>query len=167
MIPLRLQEGLKKRLESLFDKKQYPRPSKNTEDLSKNYASKMNIYSQNLPIKEQADEVFAPFTLIKLNDGGQASSNAKHVVHVSILVGMYDESATTGFRDVSLALTTIMDELKNRPNVEGMYELDLDAPIDWELSEEETYPYFFGGLSVHFKTPIIEFGGRKDVEGLI
>ena len=167
MIPLRLQEGLKKRLENIFETKQYTRPAKDTEDLSKEYFSKMNIYLQNLPNKEQADEVFAPFIVIKLNTGGQANSNAKHLVNVSILVGMYDETATVGYRDVSLVLTNIMDELKNRPVIDGMYELDSDSPIDWELSEEETYPYFFGGLSVHFKAPILEFGERLDVEGLI
>lgn len=168
MIPLRLQEGIKKRLETLFEKNQYRRPPKAKENESEVYYSKMNFYSQNLPIKSSKDDTPYPLVLVKLVTGSKQNLNSEHIINVQIAVGMYNNSKTDeGHRDVATALSSAIEHFEKNPIVEGMFELDLNAPIDWELSDEDTFPYYFGAVSLHFKMPLELHKKRKDVEGLI
>lgn len=167
MIPLRLQSELKERFEKLFADKQYERPPKDAESPTEKYYDQMKVFQQNLPIKTKADDVYAPFIIVQLHTGNQPSTNAKNTVNVYVLVGMFDSSGSSGYQDVAQALNQVIDDLKKFPKFADHYELDLESSIDWELSEEETYPYYYGGVSLHFKMPILEFGERYDLEGLI
>lgn len=167
MIPLRMQKGLIDRLEKLFEEKEYQRPAKDDESSNEKHFEKMKIYNQHLPIKETADDVYVPFTLVQMHTGKQANSKSKNIVNVSLIIGMYDEFNSTGYQEVALTINTIINNLKSYPLIEDMFELDLEEPIEWEIGEEETYPFYFGGLNVNFKMPIIEFGQRYDLEGLI
>lgn len=167
MIPLRLLDCLEKRLTKVFSEKIYKRPPNNVEDIEQILEVPMQFFKHNLPNKEEENQIFAPFTLLKLNTGGQKNYNSSHITNVSILVGMYDETLTTGYQDVALALNDIMQNIKDYPIIEGMFELDYESPIDWEIADEETYPHFFGGINLNFKTVFLDFERRKDVEGLI
>lgn len=168
MIPLRLQEGIKKRLEALFEKNQYQRPPKTKEDEGKKYYSPLNFYSQNLPIKNSKDDSPYPLVLVKLMTGSKPNLQSEHNINVQIAVGMYNNSkADEGHRDVATVLSFAIEHFEKNPLVEGMFELNLDSPIDWELSDEDTFPYYFGAVSMHFKIPLESYTKRKDVEGLI
>lgn len=168
MIPLRLQEGIRKRLENLFEKNQYQRPPKSKESESDINYSKLNFFEQNLPAKNAKDDSPYPLVLVKLVHGDKANSNADHKINIQIAVGMYNNSKSDGgHRDVAQILSSSIEHFEKNPIVEGMFELDLDSPINWELSDEDTFPYYFGAVSLNFKMPLEQFKSRTDVEGLV
>jgi hypothetical protein len=36
------------------------------------------------------------------------------------------------------------------------WRFNLRYPIEWSLSDEDTYPYYYGGLLMHFEVAAIE-----------
>lgn len=164
MIPFSLQQSLKKRILRLFKEKQYKTPRKTAESTCK---AEMSVYTQDLPIPEEKNQQFAPFVLTKIHSGGQKSFKSSHSTNVSIVVSIYETDKTAGFETLANCINSIISEIKKRPVFDNTFELDFDSPIDWEVSEEDTYPYFFGGISLNFKTIYLDFENRVDVEGLI
>ncbi|AMW99313.1 hypothetical protein [Rummeliibacillus stabekisii] len=168
MIPLRLQKGIIKRLEKLFKKNQYQRPPKSDEIESDVHYSKLNFYEQNLPIKNAKDDSPYPLVLVKLMHGDKANSKADHIINIQIAVGVYNNlKSCDGHRDVAQILSSSIEHFEKNPIIEGMFELDLDSSINWELSDEDTFPFYFGAVSLNFKIPLEQFKNRTDVEGLI
>ena len=163
MIPLNLLLGLEERMKKVFADSHYNRPPKNDEE--DDQLSNINIYTQQLPVKESEDDSPFPFILIKLQNGSQANTSADHLVSVNIVVGMYDgENNNQGDRDVSLGINKIFKSLSKDPVIGGVFPLHEDSEIGWSISDEETAPYFFGALGATFVAPKFE---REDLEGLI
>lgn len=164
MIPLELQDGLKKRVESIFENYRYKRPSKDNEETDQ--LTSMHVYTQNLPVKESKDDSPFPFVLIKLEEGNQANLiDADHLVNVNLIVGMYDsDNDNQGYRDVSLVLNKIFESISRNPVIDGVFDLNANSKINWSISDEETGPFYFGGIGFTFTAPKFE---REDLEGLI
>lgn len=153
MIPLRLLDGLKERIETIFANYQYKRPA--SADEEEDPYSSVNVYTQRLPVKENRDDTPFPFVLVKLIQGNQADLvESDHLVNVSIIVGMYNrDNDNQGDRDVSLAIDKIVESLLKDPIIDGVFNLDTESELNWSISEEETEPFFFGGLACTYVAP--------------
>lgn len=161
MIPLRLQEGLKARMNNVFASHQYKRPAKLDEE--EDQFSNVNIYEQNLPVKKSEDDSPFPFVLVQLRDGSQPDQKeSDHLVNVSIIVGMYDiDDSNQGYRDVSLTINKIFESLSKKPIIDGVFNLDTDSELTWSISDEETFPFYFGAIGATFVAPKFK---REDLE---
>lgn len=164
MIPLQLQDGLEKRMQLIFKDFQYKRPAKEDEEIDP--LVPIHIYTQNLPVKQSKDDSPFPFILIRLLQGRQEDMiDSDHLVQVNLIVGMYDnEKDNQGYRDVSLALNKIFESLSRNPIIDGVFPLDTESELNWSLSDEETDPFYFGGLSATFVAPKFQ---REDLEVFI
>lgn len=164
MIPLDLQKGVVKRLEEVFENIQYEKPPKTGKkvDEETNSLRKVQVFSQKLPVKEGKNDTQFPFVLVKLVDGVQTDRSNPHIVQIAIYVGVYDESfENQGHEDVSLMLNKIIHAFETHPIVGGCFEVDFESPINWSIADENTEPFYYGGVSIHFEVPKV---GRTDLE---
>lgn len=167
MIPLTLQKGIVERMEEVFKNIQYMKPPKtgaNVEE-SNSELQKVQVFSQRLPVKTGKNDSQFPFVLVKLVDGVQTDRENPYIVQVAIYVGVYDEDFNNrGHEDVSLMLNKIIHTFQEKPIVGGSFEVDFESPITWSIADEDTEPYFYGGISLHFEAPKID---RTDLEAFL
>lgn len=167
MIPLELQRGVVKRLEEVFQNIQYEKPPNTGKNatVEPSVLREVQVFSQRLPVKEGKNDNHFPFVLVKLADGVQANRMSQHIVQIAIYVGVYDESfENQGHADVSLMLNKIIHTFQSSPVIDDMFQVDFDSPITWSISDEDTDPYFYGGISLHFEAPKVD---RTDLEAFL
>lgn len=102
-----------------------------------------------------AEQVPFPYILIRLTDGVITNIGGEQTVSVNIIIGTVDRSADNqGYKDVLNIIQKIYERFSKNAILAGRYECAM--PIEWALQEEESFPYFFGGMALNFKTtPII------------
>ena len=154
MIPIELQSRLIERMEKLF--KHF-----RVEDEEKYIA--LNIYPQDLPEKTDHDEEHYPYVIVKLVTGSDEEENSPHQVRVLFIVGVFDhDNKYRGYKYVATIMSKIYQDLKRLRVVGDRFELVY--PINWVIHEEDTHPYFFGGIETYWEAPQPL---REDVEELI
>lgn len=118
-------------------------------------------YQQQLPvITEDEDDVsaFFPYCIIRLLDGETQDDNDCWLVKTNILIGCYDEANdTNGHLDVLETIQRITDRFAKKPLLSKKYMAQ--QHVQWALQDEDTYPYYFGGIELSFYLPKI---GRED-----
>lgn len=163
MIAYFLQDNLADELESLFAGKTLEEPSGGR--------SAIHVFKQNLPIptiKDVPDEVtdemleegtYAavtvedpyPYIIVRLDSGEIKEDGIEQTVTVNILVGVISRDySNQGHKDVLNILQDIYERFSKNPILAGAYECS--AIPSWALQEEASYPYFFGGMTMIFRT---------------
>ena len=155
MIPTNLQDDLIMRLEKAFEHDLF--------NAKGGKRSKLSFFTQNLPKKTDADDEFFPFILIKLIDGEQKNQQSDNMTNIAFVIGVYDnDTEQQGYRDITHIINKIVENVKKNPIVGR--EFELSYPLKWKLHEEETDPYYFGGVEVPFITSQFR---NIETEGLI
>lgn len=119
---------------------------------------KMQVFKHNLPVSKEEDspEPF-PFLLIRLPEGEiMLGSN---IVKVMIIIGIYDPNENMqGTQDVLSAIELIRQDFGRTTTLNGKYSLIYSDkyPIRWSIPDEDTYPYFYGGMELYFRLPRTE-----------
>ena len=114
------------------------------DDLFKDSAGeyiKMNVYEQNLPIRQDED---APDPIPE--------------VLVTLLIGYFDDDAgNNGHKGVLGIIQKIQERFMKEPMLAKQFYFmnDEQHPFDWALQDEESFPYFFGAASMTFATAAI------------
>lgn len=140
-----LQDALVADLLTLFGERRYKAPDGGTEHLS--------VFAQNLPKRqsENDDDPF-PYIIVRIDSGDIETQTDPHKVVVMFLVGIYDDDPQNqGHRAVLEIMELIQQHYEEMPLVDGKYTF-ID-PFKWALQDEESYPYFFGGVEISFKLP--------------
>lgn len=92
-----------------------------------------------------------PYAIVRIQDGKIETINGAQNVTVLIILGVYDESLENqGHKDVLNMIQKIYERFAKNAILAGKYELL--HPIEWTLQEEESYPYFIGGIALNFGT---------------
>ncbi|MCD5324774.1 MULTISPECIES: hypothetical protein [Pontibacillus] len=156
MIPLELQDDLKKELEKLFVGIPFP--------LADGEEGPLNIYEQYLPTKSgRRDSNQYPCLLVKLLEGEEQEEEAPYTIQVTLMAGVYDGSEERiGHESVKLILRKVYDFLKKKPVIGGKFECTY--PIKWALTDEDFHPYYYGGIEASFTVPKTI---REDVNHLL
>lgn len=135
----------------------------------------INIYTQHLPesppeisttdiagigvsgfqdfSSDRADEFF-PFVIVYVQDGVIQEGLMAHTVQAGLAIGIYDDSSDRqGHRDV-LQIISKVEERFEKNNLLAK-KFILQFPVEWSLQDpdDDTHPYYFGGLSLNFDTP--------------
>lgn len=124
---------------------------------------RLNVFIDSLPIPEGEDspEPF-PYLVIRAMEGGKDEPDAAEVVKVIILIGIYDGSTENrGYVDVRNVIDRLRQRFERDPVLAGKY-LRLHSasyPIRWTIPDEDTWPYFFGGVELSFALPSVTQGG--------
>ena len=150
MIPTQLQDALVKELSRLFKDFKLKSPNKNE-------MVELTILPQDLPIiyKYEDDEENEPFPymIVKL-DSGNIDDGEAHKVKVLILIGIFDNNENKqGYRDV----LNIIDRIYIRFGKDRMldHQYEVEWPFRWQLYEDDTHPYYFGGIEMSFNIPSV------------
>lgn len=142
-----LQEEIVKELEAIF-----------RGDLFKNslgeYA-KLNVYEQQLPIREDEDSPDPmPYIIVRLETGSTKSGTDPQEVLVTLLFGYFDDSPeNNGHKGVLGMIQKVHERFEKQPMLANQFMFQ--DPFDWALQDEESFPYFFGAASMTFKTAAI------------
>lgn len=142
-----LQEELVKELEAIF-----------RGDLFKNSLGeyvKLNVYEQQLPIKEDEDSPDPmPYITVRIETGSTKSGTDPQEVLVTLLFGYFDDSPeNNGHKGVLGMIQKVHERFEKQPMLANQFMFQ--DPFDWALQDEESFPYFFGAASMTFKTAAI------------
>ena len=119
----------------------------------------LNIYAQNLPIREDEDAPDpVPYIVVRVLDGKVKGWVEAQEVQVMLILGCFDDNINNDGHEILLELIQKIEErfLKNPIlSKQFMFLNDEQHPFEWALQEEESFPYFFGAISMSFRTPTI------------
>lgn len=135
-----LQDDMVADLTSLLQNRRYNKPDGGTAAIS--------VFAQNLPKRqsENDDDPF-PYVIVRLNNGNIENQTSPHKVSVYLLVGIYDDAMENqGHRAVLEIMEVIQQHYEETPLLSGKFVFT--DPVNWALQDEESYPYFFGGLEI-------------------
>lgn len=119
----------------------------------------LNIYAQNLPIREDEDAPDpVPYIVVRVLDGKVKGWVEAQEVQVMLIFGCFDDNVNNDGHEILLELIQKIEErfLKNPIlSKQFMFLNDEQHPFEWALQEEESFPYAFGAISMSFRTPTI------------
>lgn len=147
-----LQTGIVADLNGLFQDSLYKTPA--------GTMAKPSFFMQFLPKRqsEEDDDPF-PYGIVRLDNGAIAGPTDPHQVAIIILVGVFDDAIENqGHTTVLEIMEKIQEHYQREPVVKDLGgrmigRLNTDTPVSWALQDEESYPFFFGGLNLTFDLP--------------
>ena len=117
-------------------------------------------YEQMLPIvvnDEEDDSQFFPYFIVKLGDGKTQDDDSPWIVTTDIYLGCHDNSEKAeGHRHILNMVQKICDRFAAEPLMNSKFRAEPD--MEWALQDEDTYPFYFGGVRIRFNIPKI---GRR------
>lgn len=123
--------------------------------------SGVHVYKQNLPIilsDEEDDSKFLPYAIVRLSEGKTEDDNTPWVDTVDIHFGVHDpRESNQGHQHIMVMCQRVIDRFAAEPLLAKKYRAEQD--IEWALLDEDTYPYYLGGVRMKFNVPKI---GRRD-----
>lgn len=121
----------------------------------------VNVYEQNLPVvtdDEEDESQFFPYALVKLETGKTADDDSPWVVATEIHFGICDHSKKNiGHRHIMNMIQDVVDRFAAEPLLNQKFRAEQD--IEWAVQDEDTYPFYFGGVAISFNVPKI---GRRE-----
>jgi hypothetical protein len=173
-----LQQDLVDELKRLFDGALFRTPGEPDES-GKPKMAPLRVFPQALPIPEPANppdgdldpELIEeglglsdlnadpyPYIIVRVESGSIKEIGGEQTVKATLLFGAFDDSYTNqGHRDVLHMIQKIYERFSKNAILAAKYENVM--PINWALQDEESYPYYFGGMELFFNTLPI---GRED-----
>lgn len=119
-----------------------------------------NLYAQNLPVVQSDDEdetKFFPYAIIKVYDGKTEDDDSPWTVTADIHLGVHDpDEDNQGHQHVAIMIQRIVNRFAAEPLLDHKYRAQQD--MEWALQDEETFPFFFGGVRIKFSVPKIGRG---------
>lgn len=108
----------------------------------------LNIFKQNLPKRDVDEDDPFPYCVIRLISGSHnAVKDDENAIRVLLVFGIYDDSfENTGGIMLNL-INRIVTRLSENNVLKTFYQ---KGNISWAIDDEDTYPYFFGGIDLTF-----------------
>lgn len=142
-------------------------------DYRQHHMAPLNVYAQAIPIRETASPEIPsepedgediepvpppqdpdaevdpfPYIIVRLNSGELTTPDAYHNVSVLLLVGIFDDNPDNqGHATVMDIIERIQMHYLQQPSLGDFQYMD---PINWVLQDEESYPYYYGAIQLHF-----------------
>lgn len=163
MVATLLQDALAAELAEIFRYHLFRDPQGNT--------VKINIFKQSLPVPTAAampetvtDEELEegtydpvakedpyPYIIVRVEQGTIEDIDQAQTVVINLIIGVIDRDyKNQGHKDVLNIIQRIYERFAKKAILANKYECT--PPMEWALQDEESYPYFFGGLALNFKT---------------
>jgi hypothetical protein len=138
MIPALLQDYLVEEVKTLFTG--FTLKNVNGEEVA------MNVYPQYLPARTgQKDTAYYPFIVVKLLGGDDPNETDPNQCRILFYCGVFDDAENyQGHKDCLTVMQKIYDHLMRNLVFGNKYEVEY--PIKWALTDEDFYPYYYGGL---------------------
>ena len=142
----------------------------------------INVYEQDLPVPrstssgeedEESDMLDKytddepqsdpyPYVIVRVGGGRCEDPDEAEKVSVMLIIGVFDNSGDRqGHKDVLNIISKIADRFYKYHILAKKYVFNY--PLEWTLVDEDTHPYYFGGVSLTFERPT----PRRELTNLI
>lgn len=132
-----------------------------TKTISGELKDGVSAYEQQLPEITADDEdpaMFFPYAIVKLDQGNTEDDDDWWHVRASILFGVYDDDRkTNGHRHILEMINRTDMRFDEEPLLSKRFRAE--PRRQWALQDEDTFPFYFGGIEIIFAVPKV---GRKD-----
>lgn len=125
------------------------------------HSAAIKSFVHSLPVKKGDDELKSdddlpePYIISEVIGGKQASESEPHIVTVYVVACTCDDNtARQGHQDILLIIQRIIERFSKDPLLAQRFVSKF--PIEWAIVDEDTYPYYYGGLIMQFEVPAIE-----------
>lgn len=117
-------------------------------------------YEYRLPIitsDEEDESQFFPYFIVKTPKGKTEDDDSPWLVTVDIIFGICEnDKDAPGHKKILVMIQRITDRFAAEPLLNGKYRAEQD--MEWATQDEDTYPFYFGGVEIKFRVPKI---GRR------
>lgn len=117
----------------------------------------MSVFEDMVPHPSSEDDEFSffPYTIVRAQSGKAVEeSEEESTAKFLILIGVYDSEEKYPLnRDVLMLIQRIIERFSKNYILGGFYQRK--GEIEWTISDEDVYPYCFGGLEINFTIPKI------------
>ncbi len=112
----------------------------------------ISVFAQDVPLKSKRDDVgLFPYIIARLEDG---SIGEKNTCKVTLVFGVHDEGRDrNGYKDILNIMQKVCLRYATNRIIADRYTVIED--IEWTLQEDDTYPYYFGGVALNVEIPQI------------
>lgn len=99
---------------------------------------------------EEEEAVFdCPWCLVKMDGGKIPGINQRQEIRVAVCFGIFDDSPENkGHQTILNLIQKTYERFAKNPLLQGQY--TCQGNFEWALQEEDTFPYFFGAISMQF-----------------
>lgn len=133
--------------------------------------ARLSVFEQNLPKRqiqksnlgdfedeepeedEECVEEFFPYCIVKLDSGNSKGFEEAHIVKITLIAGIFDDSEMAdGYKRILNIFEDIRARFRKNPILDRKY--ICEDTISWALADEDedTFPYFFGGMYLEWQT---------------
>lgn len=117
-------------------------------------------YEYRLPIivsDEEDESQFFPYFIVKPLEGKTEDDDDPWLVTVDILIGICEnDKDVLGQKHLLVMIQRILDRFAEEPLLNKKYRAE--QKMEWAVQDEDTYPFYFGGVEIKFRIPKI---GRR------
>lgn len=117
--------------------------------------AKIKGFEQQLPVlTEDEEEIsqFFPYFIVQIVQGDVEDDNDWWHVETLIQLGTYDDDKERNGHEALLSMIQkITDRFLEYPLLDNAYRAE--QKMHWEILDEETYPFYFGGIEMKFSVP--------------
>ena len=117
-------------------------------------------YKYRLPLITADDEdesQFFPYFIVRLSGGKTEDDDSPWLVTADILLGVCEnDKDVPGHEHIMVMIQRITDRFVAEPLLNKKFRAEQD--IEWAVQDEDTYPFYFGGVEIKFIVPKI---GRR------
>lgn len=134
---------------------------------------KVRIFKQDLPVPapmpgedipaellenglagDMAEDVPCPYIIVRVQDGEIRDAYSAQTVNVHLLFGVYeDDIGKQGHKDILSMIAKIYERFAKAPVLGSGY--TIQYPVLWGMQEEESYPYYFGGMYLSWEAAAV------------
>lgn len=123
----------------------------------------MQVFLQDIPLSTDFesengddDDKYFPCCVVKLRGGEIKTASAPQLTTVEIIVGVKDWAKDlTGYQSLMIIIQRIRDYFTEHFGIEGKFRLVY--PIQWNIDEEVSAPYFLGSVITVWQTDVMPF----------
>lgn len=174
MVASLLQDALVHELDQLFAGDIFKNP--------RNEGQKLKAYSQWLPVPDAAkmseedidpalieeglgitnqisESQFFPYVIVRVEGGEIEEAEASQKIDVTLLFGSWDDNRDNqGNKTILHMIQKVYERFSKNPILDNEYECL--GKMKWVVQDEDSWPYYFGGMELKFETIAIR---REDM----
>lgn len=117
-------------------------------------------YAHQLPVMQSDEDDISqlmPYFIVRFDGGETKDDDDPWHVSTQILFAVHDDSKSNGHEHLLTMCQRVVDRFASEPLLKKIYRADQD--IQFAIAEDDTYPFYFGGVSIKFSVPKI---GRRE-----
>lgn len=148
MTPILLQKALQKEMKEITKNILLLTPKGKMETLK--------IFPQRLPIRNRKEELEPyPYCVVQVISGDIKDT---HIITIILRIGIFhDDNNAEGHEELLSIIQSILERFGKNPILDRQYICEKEKK--WEIADEDTHPYYYGGILLKFKTAFFDLEG--------